>query len=146
MNLMRSPGERFLIYVDRTPQNGCWVWIGDLDRAGYGKFWHRGYNRRAHRFAYEWFVGPIPEGLQIDHLCRNPPCVRPSHLEPVPPVINTARGLNGAMMRTHCPHGHPYAGDNLMYVPSKNGRKQRRCRECHRVSTLRAYYRRGTGT
>jgi len=87
----------------------------------------------AHRFAYEYCMGAIPEGLQLDHLCRNTFCVRPEHLEPVSGKINLLRGntINAANARkTHCIRGHPYSGDNL-YIYEKTG--ARACKECMRI-------------
>lgn len=116
--------------------DGCWKWLGFLNDSGYGMF--KAYSDRsmmlAHRYSYELHVGPIPEGLQLDHLCRNPACVNPGHLEPVTHEENVRRGNAGHNMRskTHCPQGHPYAGDNL-YV--YDGR--RHCRACGRAATAR---------
>lgn len=86
----------------------------------------------AHRFAYERLVGLIPEGLQLDHLCRVPYCVNPAHLEPVTSRENTMRGLNFAAVnakKTHCLRGHLLSGDNLMTTPSYDGRLCRTCRQ-----------------
>ena len=81
----------------------CHTWVGALDRDGYGKFWVDGHYVAAHRFAYERRVGPIPEGLEIDHLCMNRACVRPQHLEPVTHQENKVRASNhrtGGICRT----------------------------------------------
>lgn len=76
--------------VDRD--TGCWVWRGGRMPFGYGSVWLDGRTRLAHRVFYERLVGPIPDGLQLDHLCRNPPCVNPAHLEPVTHTENSRRG------------------------------------------------------
>ena len=89
-----------------------------------------------HRVAYEAAVGPIPEGLQLDHLCRNTLCTNPAHLEPVTCRENLLRGntLQAAnAAKTHCPYGHPYAGENLRVRRLKSGGLGRSCRECARV-------------
>lgn len=87
--------DRFVAKVDNFDVDGCWLWVGAIDKnTGYGRF-HAGDGRRtvnAHRFAYETFVGPIPPGLDLDHLCRVRACVRPSHLEPVTRRENLLRG------------------------------------------------------
>lgn len=87
---IRDARERFDLYYDKE-QGGCWLWNGSLTYDGYGLF--RANNRAtgAHRFAYEYFVGPIPAGLHIDHLCRVRNCVNPDHLEPVTPQENDRR-------------------------------------------------------
>lgn len=123
--------ERFWAKVDRGGPGDCWLWVAGRNTDGYGRFKVGGRHVKAHRWAYESLVGPIPEGLEIDHLCRNPPCVNPAHMEPVVHRENLLRGdtLPAVQVaRTHCPQGHPYAGDNLRV--SSDGRRV--CRACHR--------------
>lgn len=119
-------------------ETGCWTWTGPLSK-GYGR--HRG--QLAHRVSYEMHVGPIPEGLTIDHTCHNSDqtcdggetcehrrCVNPAHLEAVPMVVNSLRGksLNAKNARkTHCSKGHPFDEENTLYVPG--GRRCRICRD-----------------
>jgi hypothetical protein len=109
--------------------DGCWEWTGGHNALGYG-LWSpkRGEQALAHRVAYEALVGPIPPGLVSDHLCRNPPCVRPDHLEMVPQRINVLRGTSPAARHrtvTHCPLGHEYTSDNTYLNSGK-----RSCRTC----------------
>lgn len=88
----RTPHERFMAFVDKgTGEGTCWVWVGGLHRNGHGKFGADGRAQLAHRWSYEHHRGPIPEGLEIDHLCNNPPCVNPRHLEPVTHLENVRR-------------------------------------------------------
>lgn len=105
--------------------DGCWNWVGYAQR-GYGVFEKRiagiRYRGRAHRVVYELLVGPIPEGLTIDHLCRNTLCVNPDHLEPVTGAENVRRAN---AFRTHCIRGHEFTEENTYY---RNG--GRRCRPC----------------
>ena len=108
---------------------GCWEWTAGKSY-GYGQFAvRRGHNQAAHRFAYELWVGPIPEGLVLDHLCRNTACVRPSHLEPVTQRTNVLRGETlpaAQVLRTHCPAGHPYDAANTY----RRATGIRQCRAC----------------
>lgn len=121
--------ERFWRYVNKTPT--CWLWTG-ATISGYGK-WNRpnGVQGRAHRLTYEWLVGQIPAGLQLDHLCKTPACVNPTHLEPVTGTENKRRSdslatLNAA--KTHCKRGHPFDEANTWM--SHDG--ARHCRTCNR--------------
>ena len=92
---------RFWAKVDVGHPLGCWTWIAGRTSRGYGSFGQGGPKRRvyAHRYAYELLVGPIPDGLVIDHLCRNPSCVNPDHLEPVTHQENCRRGVAGVLAR-----------------------------------------------
>jgi HNH endonuclease len=114
-----------------TP-SGCWLWTGGRDKDGYGRFSVGRQHRRAHHLAYILFVGPIPDGLEIDHLCRNPGCVNPWHLEPVPQRVNVLRGTGLAAVnarKTHCINGHEFTLANTYVNPSTGNR---RCQTCHR--------------
>jgi hypothetical protein len=132
MPAYRPAIERFVEKYE-VVASGCWQWTASVNHHGYGDF-APGEGRsgavRAHRWAYEHFVGPIPEGLQIDHLCRNRRCVNPAHMEPVTSATNTHRGMAPAAVnarKTHCSRaGHPLSGPNLL-VDSKG---KRRCRAC----------------
>lgn len=120
---------RFDRKIDKS--GGCWTWTASLKPDGYGWFRLDGKVRLAHRVAYEAFIGPIPSGLELDHLCRNRRCVRPDHLEAVTHRENLLRGetITAAQVsRTHCPRGHGYDPENT-YI-GKNG--SRSCRTCHR--------------
>ena len=140
-DLKESDSVRWWSYV--VPTEGCWHWTGWSSRDGYGRFQVRTKGPMAHRFGYEMLVGPIPEGLTLDHLCNNPGCVNPEHLVPATVVDNVMRG-NGACVRnskrTHCPKGHPLSGDNL--IPSRL--PSRGCLTCHR-EVCRQYMRRKRG-
>ncbi len=115
--------ERFWSKVAKTPT--CWNWTAYRNAKGYGQFRFQDRAHYAHRVSYMLTRGPIPIGRQLDHLCRNPSCVRPEHLEIVTPLVNTLRGEPA--QRTHCPHGHAYDEENTYWRGNK-----RFCRACHR--------------
>lgn len=138
----RPPAERFWPKVDKDgpipehrPELGpCWVYSGGKmgNASGrlvrpYGSF----DNQCAHRVAYELLVGLIPDGLELDHLCRNPACVNPAHLEPVTHAENMRRGERA--MKTHCPQGHAYDEANTYRIRSGG----RQCRTCVRLRRRR---------
>lgn len=119
---------------------GCWIWQAYVDTDGYGRFWIDGSTHRAHRVAYELVKGPIPEGLQLDHLCRVTTCVNPPHLEAVTGRENVLRGETLAAAnaaKTHCANGHPYSAENTRY----EDRGERACRTCARARS-RSHYQR----
>ena len=123
---------RFWSKVNFT--DSCWLWTGVPNEGGYGQFYvSPKYHVRAHRWAYEFCVGPITEGLVLDHLCDTPSCVFPDHLEPVTQRVNTLRGRRNFAARnarvTHCPAGHPYDFENTYIHPADGGRI---CRACKR--------------
>lgn len=136
----RPAVERFWAKVEIGADDECWEWTAFCGPKGYGRFGiAAGVTIQAHRFAYENRVGPIPAGLQIDHLCRNPSCVNPSHLEPVTPKENTKRGAAGGFRagsapdwqraKGSCPRGHEYTPENTYSPPSRP--TARYCRQCH---------------
>ncbi len=136
-----SPGieQRIWSKVEKTP--GCWLWKGARHTEGYGilKINRRDY--RAHRLTYAILVGPIPDGLELDHLCRNRAYVNPEHLEAVTRKENILRGESGSARnarKTHCHNGHPLTGDNLRF--KKDG--ARVCLTCLRVRDRSGYARR----
>ncbi len=112
--------EKFVVGDD------CWEWTAGKTIEGYGLFYYEDRKQCAHRVAYELTVGPIPEGLHLDHLCRNPACVNPDHLEPVTNKVNAQRGLWG--MRTHCPAGHEYDEANTYRTAARGHRQCRKCK------------------
>jgi hypothetical protein len=126
---------RFWAKVD--PSGDCWEWIGARKPTGYGSFWisPSRSNEISHRVAYQMLVGPIPDGLELDHLCRNRCCVNPDHLEPVTRKENARRGVRWPRHahRTHCKHGHEFTPENTRH--GKDG--VRYCRACARISNAK---------
>ncbi|MGO2411623.1 HNH endonuclease signature motif containing protein [Glutamicibacter arilaitensis] len=120
-------------------ESGCWLWTGSLHR-GYGRIQNGSVIELAHRHFYRLIVGKIPEGLQIDHLCRVRNCVNPAHLEPVPQKVNVLRGVGISAenkRKTHCLRGHPFEGGNLG-IDSHGDRFCKTCKnERQRISRAR---------
>lgn len=133
--------DRFWAKVEKTKT--CWLWTGAIGKGGYGNFYADRRYVRAHRFAYELLVGPIPEGLDIDHVrargCRHRHCVNPAHLEPVTRQENLLRGATSAAKnaaKTHCPRGHEYTKENTRM----RKRAGRECKACHRDRERARYH------
>ncbi len=138
----KSLSERLLSHI-RFDENGHWLWTAYRNRDGYGtlgKGGKYGGMMLAHRASYELFVGRIPKGTEIDHLCRTPACVNPMHLEVVIHKVNLHRGSGFASVeaaKTHCPQGHAYEGDNVVIYAGS-----RVCRICHNEQSRQGYHRR----
>ncbi len=140
----RAPAaERFWARVDphgptHPPSSGlgaCWIWTGSLS-GGYGSFTPQtSLNVNAHRWAYEYLIGPVPPGLTLDHLCRIRSCCHPLHLEAVTHRVNILRG-NGASAhharKTHCKRGHAFTPENTIRTTKGRG-----CRTCHYATARR---------
>ena len=129
-----SVTEKMLSKIEIIPESGCWVWMGATNLRGYGQV-KRGFRGKkkikgVHRIFYEHYVGPIPEGLEIDHLCRERTCVFPKHLKAVDHDENIRRGTHNNQYKnaSHCIYGHPFSGENLYIQP--NG--ERTCRICRK--------------
>lgn len=122
--------KRFMDKVVVNSETGCWEWTARTDKNGYGQFRYSGKTYRSHRLAFDLTVG-IPEGLHLDHLCNNPGCVNPQHLEPVSHRANVLRGEAPSAenaKKTHCKHGHELTPDNL--VVKQHQPKARYCKLC----------------
>lgn len=126
------------LHVNMLPRNmqskitvtssGCWHWTGALNSRGYGAVGVLGVSKSTHRVSYELLVGPIPDDLQIDHLCRNKPCCNPEHLEAVTGLENHRRRPD--VNKSHCVHGHELTVDNTIIKTLPTGYKIRNCRTC----------------
>ena len=125
----------------------CWEWQGKLHRqSGYGRVKMNGREEYAHRVSWWLACGDIPDGMELDHLCRNKRCVRPEHLQPVSHLENTLRGDNFIAIEkraTHCKHGHEFTPENtrIHYWGTKT---MRACRECSRLRWYRDPRRKAT--
>ena len=126
---------RFWQKVQKT--DGCWLWQGHLQTNGYAQITIKKKRFYVHRLAYQWTKGRISEELELDHLCRNPACVNPKHLEMVTHQENIRRGLVGQYQRdkTHCPKGHPYNEENTY---RHNG--ARSCKACGKLRQIDPEY------
>lgn len=123
---------KFLALLVANPPNQCWVWEGSKQGRSphfYGCLRYKGRRRQVHRLAYELIKGPVPDGLELDHLCRNKLCFNPAHLEPVTHAENVARAT-----LERCRNGHEYTPENI-YIRPSDGRK--RCRACARAAKRR---------
>lgn len=131
-------------FWDRVEKSaGCWLWKGSSRDDRYGQYQRDGVYHLAHRYAYEQVRGPIPEGMELDHLCRRPRCVRPDHLEAVTPTVNQHRGYGFSGInhrKTHCINGHELSGANVQIQRTGKRAGRRRCLACHRPRN-RAYMR-----
>lgn len=109
---------------------GCWPWHGPVGGSGYGTMRFERKKHQAHRLIYELLIGPIPDGLDIDHLCSNKLCVNPDHLEPVTRSVNIQRAIDREERprKTACPQGHPFDESNTI-VLAPSGRRCRLCRQ-----------------
>jgi len=138
--------ERFMEKVDQNgpipeyrPDLGpCWLWTGGVRESGYGYFWldtRSASSISAHTAGWRLLRGPIPEGLEPDHLCRVRRCVNPEHLEPVTHQENMHRSemIGGYVRQTHCKYGHPFDEANTYQAP-----RGRECRKCN-VIRVRAW-------
>jgi len=123
--------SRFQAKVWRELRTGCWIWTASRDKHGYGRF----VGTLAHCLAYQHYIGPVPAGLELDHLCRNRGCVNPWHLEPVTHLTNLQRGESWSFQRskTHCPVGHLYDEENTLISGGA-----RYCRTCKRLAHYKA--------
>lgn len=129
-----------------TAGDGCWEWHASLNDGGYGQMAGGPGSSplRAHRVMYEWLIGPIPDGLVIDHLCRNRACVNPAHMEPVTRGENVKRGVAAEATRarlaaqTHCKRGHEFTPENTYMGLLSYGRGPVRvCRKCKCIRAAR---------
>lgn len=132
--------NRFWSKVNKTEE--CWIFIASGNKWGYGQFWYQGKFIAAHRFSYMIENGPIKEGLEIHHLCRNRRCVNPEHLEALTKQEHNKRWRNlGPAVeatkkryaeRTECSKGHPLTKENTRHYTNRKGYITRKCRTCHR--------------
>jgi len=124
--------------LERTrPDGACLVWHGGTSgrpHAPYGVICYEGRQQLVHRVSYKLFVGPIPLGYQVDHLCFNTLCILPVHLEAVTPSVNRQRANAHRVPKTHCKRGHTLSGDNVWM-----GQGVRACRKCHALLQRRYY-------
>jgi len=138
-----SVKERFFEKVNKT--NSCWLWTGALTSRGYGSFGVEGKVTSAHRYSYQIHIGKIPKGLIICHSCDVPACVNPEHLwagttsDNMKDMVAKNRNGNSSRMHTHCRRGHDFNIYGFKTYTKKNGKVERYCRECKRISDHNYY-------
>lgn len=143
MAKITPPIERFERKYVIAP-SGHWIWTAHTLPNGYGQM----DKKYAHRLSHEFYIGPIPEGMVIDHLCRVRNCVNPDHLQAVTQKVNMERGSASLAIarsnsrrgaeRTHCPQGHEYSESNTRIELKPNGNVTRRCRTCDRLKAAKS--------
>lgn len=131
---LRDLKQRLMSKIFIT-ENGCWQWTGAIFKKKYGNYaqirmGRRGFskNTKAHRVSYELFVGTVPDGLELDHLCHNTLCINPAHLEPVTHAENMKRRKDSGL--EYCKHGHKYTNETT-YIRLDNGRRE--CKICRKL-------------
>lgn len=132
--------DRKIRVVDQGTHESCWEWLGAITDRGYGRVHHNGRPRKAHRVTYELLRGPIPDGLVIDHLCRNRLCVNPRHLDAVSIAENNRRGARSTasgllIPLDKCVNGHDYTPENTVW----RGGARKGCKECARARSASHY-------
>lgn len=126
-----NKGKKHILKRITISESGCWIWSGAVDSHGYGKccfVWDGKRITVSHRLAYMAFVGEIPEGMQVDHMCWQPQCCNPSHLRLLSALENVSRQRSA--MKPFCKHGHPLSGGNV-YIRTARSGGQRQCRLCN---------------
>lgn len=134
----RLPGSTILekLLLNRSIEGDCWRWLGAHTPTGYGQLSVNGKKKAVHRLAHELFIGPIPDGLEVDHLCGVRDCLNPAHLEAVTHRVNLLRSSGPSAIAarlTHCARSHEFTPENT--ITSKKG--TRKCRTCHLAAKAR---------
>lgn len=139
LRVIGTPSERFPREYVVDP-DGCWLWQGEISHNGYGRFRiSKGKRIQAHRWSYLTFIGPIPDGWHVDHVCKVRRCVNPDHLEAVTAWENNARSKSPSakhLLQTHCIRGHDFSDPAILYI-TPDGRRQ--CRPCGAMRTQKSY-------
>lgn len=137
----QDPKKRLLSHVTVDEVSGCWLWTGRRKDSGYGQSWLDGVQTNAHRIAYIVWRGPVPDGLEVDHICHVRACINPDHLQLATRHENVRRQLRH--LAPHCANGHDRSVHTV--VVREGGRERRRCRACARVTEARKAERRRGG-
>lgn len=136
--------QRIQDKISVNPETGCWEWTASKNKCGYGVVGDIKNTKKiklAHRLIFFFLTKEEEKTNTLDHLCRNRSCVNPEHLEQVSRGVNVKRGDAGKHLssKTHCPKGHPYSGDNLIFSITKGGHQHRECRICNKENHRKNY-------
>lgn len=131
------PAKEKILKNIRLNENGCWLWVGKLNKNGYSTLSHMDQTVSGHRLSFETFRYKIPKNKVIDHICRVTACVNPEHLDAVSIKDNNRRAKNLNREKTHCKRGHEYTNENTYVEHNNKGHTSRQCRKCNALNARR---------
>ena len=143
MRMTKDISYKERVFLLSSHEGDCWIWQAYINPRGYGMMGYKGQARLSHRVAYLEYIGPIPDGKELDHLCRNTACVNPYHMEPVTHAENVKRGIHcgkANRQKTRCKYGHEYDQENTYNRPDGKGRDCKKCMDSREAKRLPRVY------